>query len=89
MLTSCPLGPDVAGRVQISGWRMESLKKKFNEIGMQASGSYQSSFCVICNGKYHLLMTLMEEKKPKPHTRTHNNPKNFQSPRGLKSPNFL
>lgn len=71
ILTSCPLGPDVARRVQISECRMESLKKKYNEIGMQASGFHQSSFCVICNGKYHLFNDSDEEKEPKRHTRTH------------------
>lgn len=58
---------------------MESLKKKFNEIGMQASGFYQSSFCVICNGKYHLSNDSDEEKEPKPHTE----PTKFQSLRFL------
>lgn len=71
ILTSCPLGPDVARRVQISECRMESLKKKYNEIGMQASGFHQSSFCAICNGKYHLFNDSDEEKEPKRHTRTH------------------
>lgn len=47
---------------------MELLKKKFNEIGMQASGFYQSSFCVICNGKYHLFNDSDEGKEPKPRT---------------------
>jgi len=63
---------------------MESLKKKFNEIGMQASGFYQSSFCVMCNGKYHLFNDSHKEKSPK-HARTQNEPTEFRSLRCLNS----
>lgn len=46
-LTSCPWAPDAAHRAQMSGRGMEALEKKLNEIGMQASASYQSSSGVI------------------------------------------